>query len=102
MAERYRDPTAAIDDRVTDLLDHMTLEEKVAQLGGVWITDLVSPDGFDEGRAADRIGQGIGHVTRIGASTGLRPNESAALMNAVQHFAVEHTRLGVPVIVHEE
>jgi beta-glucosidase len=102
MAERYRDPTLSIEDRVADLLDQMTLEEKVAQLGGVWITDLVSPDGFDEGRAADHLTHGIGHVTRIGASTGLRPAESAALMNAVQRYAVERTRLGIPVVVHEE
>lgn len=102
MAERYRDPTVPVEDRVADLLDQMTLEEKVAQLGGVWITDLVSADGFDEGRAAEHLGHGIGHVTRIGASTGLRPSESAALMNAVQRYAVERTRLGIPVVVHEE
>jgi beta-glucosidase len=83
MAERFRDPTLSVDDRVADLLDRMTLEEKVAQLGGVWITDLVSPDGFDERRAESRLGVGIGHVTRLGASTSLRPAESAALMNAV-------------------
>src|SRR5437899_159593 len=58
--------------------------------------------GFDEGRAATHLEHGIGHVTRIGASTGLRPSESAALMNAVQRYAVERTRLGVPVVVHEE
>ena len=50
----------------------------------------------------ERLGLGIGHVTRIGASTGLRPSESAALMNAVQHYAVERTRLGIPVVVHEQ
>ena len=102
MAERYRDPTLTVEDRVADLLDRMSLDEKVAQLGGVWITDLVSPEGFDEHRAAERLGIGIGHVTRIGASTGLRPAESAALMNAVQHYAVDRTRLGIPVVVHEE
>ena len=88
--------------RVDDLLEQMTLPEKVAQLGGVWITDLVSPTGFDAARAAVHLEHGIGHVTRIGASTGLRPAESAALMNDVQRFAVERTRLGIPVVVHEE
>jgi len=102
MPERFRDPAATVDDRVADLLDRMTLDEKVAQLGGVWITDLVSPDGFQEERAARKLQNGIGHVTRIGASTGLRPAESAALMNSVQRFVVEKTRLGVPVVVHEE
>ncbi|MEY2451616.1 MAG: hypothetical protein QOD92_1190 [Acidimicrobiaceae bacterium] len=102
MPQPYHDPTIAVEDRVHDLLGRMTLVEKVAQLGGVWITDVVSPDGFDESRAADRLGQGIGHITRIGASTGLRPVESANLMNAVQRFVVEGTRLGIPVVVHEE
>ncbi|MEY2434483.1 MAG: hypothetical protein QOC92_4208 [Acidimicrobiaceae bacterium] len=102
MSDRYLDPTATVESRVDDLLERMTLDEKAAQLGGVWITDLVSPDGFDEDRAADRLRHGIGHVTRIGASTGLRPAESAALMNAVQHYAVDRTRLGIPVVVHEE
>jgi len=62
----------------------------------------VSPDGFQEERAARKLQDGIGHITRIGASTGLRPAESAELMNAVQRFVVEQTRLGIPVVVHEE
>ena len=102
MPDRYLDPTAAVSDRVDDVLGRMTLAEKVAQLGGVWITDLVSPSGFDEGRAATHLADGVGHVTRIGASTGLHPSESAALMNEVQRYAVERTRLGIPVVVHEE
>src|SRR5262245_30094358 len=80
----------------------MTLEEKLAQLGGVWVTSLLDDRGFDVAAARRRIPDGIGHVTRIGASTGLLPAESAALMNEIQRFAVEETRLGIPVIVHEE
>src|SRR5688572_20899800 len=32
----YRQPNAAVESRVADLLTRMTLEEKVAQLQGVW------------------------------------------------------------------
>jgi beta-glucosidase len=39
---------------------------------------------------------------RIGASTGLRPAESAAFANAIQRFLVVETRLGIPAIIHEE
>jgi beta-glucosidase len=84
------------------LLAAMTLGEKLAQLGGVWITSLVDDTGFSADAAREVMPEGIGHVTRIGASTGLRPAESAALMNAIQRFAVEETRLGIPVLVHEE
>jgi beta-glucosidase len=87
---------------VDALLGRMTLDEKLAQLGCVWVTALVKDDRFDADAAREHMPDGIGHVTRIGASTGLQPHESAALMNEIQRFAVEETRLGIPVVVHEE
>ena len=100
--ETFRDPTAAIDDRVTDLLGRMTLDEKLAQIGSIWLTELVQGDRFDADFVAGEMEHGIGHVTRIGASTGLRPATSAQLMNQIQRVAVEQTRLGIPIMVHEE
>lgn len=99
---RYKDPTQPLETRVEDLLSRMTLDEKIAQLGCLWSTALV-PDGvFDADAVAAKMPHGIGQITRIGASTGLRPAESAALMNAIQEVALTRTRLGIPVIVHEE
>ena len=52
---------------------------------------------------ADRLlAHGIGEITRIGATTGLRPRERAAFTNEIQRYLVENTRLGIPAIVHEE
>ncbi len=98
----YPDPAATVDARVDDLLERMTLDEKLAQLGCLWSTDLVGDGGLDPDAVAARMPHGIGQITRIGASTGLRPRESAAFMNAVQRVAVERTRLGIPIVVHEE
>ena len=98
----YHDPAATVDARVDDLLERMTLDEKLAQLGCLWSTDLVGDGGLDPDAVAARMPHGIGQITRIGASTGLRPRESAAFMNAVQRVAVERTRLGIPIVVHEE
>src|SRR5213593_1616365 len=80
----------------------MTLDEKVAQLGGVWVTELVADDRLDVERARVRLRHGTGHVTRIGASTGLGPAARARLLNDIQRVLVEDTRLGIPAIVHEE
>jgi beta-glucosidase len=80
----------------------MTLDEKLAQLSCLWSTAFVSTGTFDPNTVAEKMPHGIGQVTRIGASTGLHPQESATLMNAIQQVAVERTRLGIPVIVHEE
>ena len=98
----YRDPNASVEDRVENLLALMTLDEKLAQLVCLWSTAFVSTGTFDPNVVARMMPHGIGQVTRIGASTGLHPEESAALMNAIQQVTIEHTRLGIPVIVHEE
>jgi beta-glucosidase len=98
----YKNPILSLEERVDDLLRRMTLDEKIAQLGCLWSTALVSGGGFDPDYAAAKMPHGIGQVTRIGAATGLRPSESAALMNSIQQVAVERTRLGIPIFVHEE
>ena len=99
---RYRNAAWPAEDRVEDLLARMTLDEKLAQLGCVWSTELAESDAFSERRARERLAHGIGQITRIGASTGLRPRESAAFANRIQRFLAEETRLGIPAIVHEE
>ncbi len=87
---------------IDDLLARMTLDEKLAQLGCVWSTQLVADDAFSVPAAEQLLAHGIGEITRIGASTGLRSHERAAFSNAIQRYLVEHTRLGIPAIVHEE
>ncbi len=63
-----------IEERVDDLLGRMTLDEKLAQLGGVWITVARrATTASTADHVLPLIPHGIGHVTRIGASTGLRP-----------------------------
>jgi beta-glucosidase len=100
--QAYRDPSRSIEERVADLLARMTLEEKLAQLGCAWINALMDANGFSAGRAREVAPHGIGELTRISGATALRPGESAALMNQVQRYMVDGTRLGIPVLVHEE
>ncbi len=98
----YRDPSIASSDRVEDLIGRMTIAEKIAQLGCVWSIALVEDGHFSETRASEALRNGIGQVTRIGATTGLRPSESAAFMNEIQAYLMNETRLGIPALVHEE
>jgi len=100
--DRYRDPDLPTDERVADLLGRMTPGEKLAQLGAVWSLALLEGDRFSEAKARGVLAHGTGHVTRVAAQTLLGPRESARLVNAIQRFLVEHTRLGIPAIVHEE
>ncbi len=90
------------DNRVRDLVARMTLDEKLAQIGCVWSTSLLDNGAFSIARAREKLSHGIGHITRIGGATVLRPAESAAFANEIQRFLVEETRLGIPAIIHEE
>jgi beta-glucosidase len=95
--------TQSIDARVRDLLARMTLDEKLAQMGGMWVSDLIDEQkAFVAAKAQTVIPDGIGHISRIGSATLLPPQQSAALANTIQKYLVEQTRLGIPAIVHEE
>jgi len=110
-APRYKDPGAPIERRVKDLLSRMSLEEKAAQMVCVWnekATTLVDKAGaFDPAKAAAAYadGRGLGQVGRpsdAGGAPGLAPRATAELTNAIQKFFLEKSRLGIPVIFHEE
>ncbi|NJD08935.1 MAG: glycoside hydrolase family 3 protein, partial [Gemmatimonadetes bacterium] len=105
----YRDPSVPVAERVTDLLNRMSLEEKAAQMVCVWNLKadmLVDAEGrFDaaKARAAFAAGHGRGQVGRPSDAAGGRsPRETAELTNAIQRFFIEESRLGIPVIFHEE
>ncbi len=45
---------------------------------------------------------GIGQITRPGGATGFSPKQTAKLVNEIQKFLVNKTRLGIPAFIHEE
>lgn len=98
----YKDSSRPITERVQDLLVRMTLEEKIVQLGSCWVYQLQDERGLSEDKAAALMKQGIGQITRVGGGSTLAPVESAKMANAIQAYLVNHTRLGIPAIVHEE
>src|SRR5215831_19282513 len=106
---RYRNQKLATDKRVKDLLSRMTLEEKAAQMMCVWqqkADTLVDAEGkFDLQKARQRFkkGHGLGQVGRPSdAAGGRNARATAELTNAIQKFFLEESRLGIPVIFHEE
>jgi beta-xylosidase len=101
-AAPYLDASLPVADRVGDLLARMTLEEKLAQIGSIWVFEILTAEHVDPDKARVRLGAGIGQITRVAGATSLAMPAAAALANAIQRFLVEETRLGIPAIVHEE
>lgn len=106
----YRDAGVPTAERIEDLINRMTLEEKVAQVTAVWQDKkrFYSEDfSFNPDSAAVVMPHGIGHVTRpseLGGppDTGRTAQNQIAFGNAIQKWLVEETRLGIPALFHEE
>lgn len=96
------DATRSAAERVAHLLAEMTLEEKIAQLGSFWVYEILDGTTFSPEKAQKRLRIGIGHITRMGGASNVRPAESARLANTIQRYLIEHTRLGIPAVIHEE
>ena len=106
----YRDSSLPVEQRVADLLSRMTLEEKVAQLGGTWQNPAQVHDEsllfvgknreFLPDRAAVLLHDGLGEMSRPSEQRG--PREMAEFTNTLQKWIIEHTRLGIPILFHEE
>src|SRR5271154_7385406 len=107
----YRNPKLPIEQRLADLLSRMTLEEKVAQMEGVWENPafMKTPESrfvddkgaFLPDHAAVLLKDGIGQMSRPSEVTH-GPREEAGITNTLQKWMKENTRLGIPVMFHDE
>lgn len=110
----YWDTSLPVERRVEDLLSRMTLEEKVGQIITIWNSKNEiqgDDDRFDPAKAAARFPHGIGQIARpsdrLGPSS---PREvprrsiedSIKYVIDAQRWAMEETRLGIPILFHEE
>ena len=112
---RYKDATLSVDERVDILLSQMTLNEKVGQL----LCPLGWPMYEKEGNKVevsqlfkDRMAQQpLGSLwavlradpwTRKTLANGLNPKLAAEAINKIQKYAIENTRLGIPLLIAEE
>lgn len=99
---RFMDNTLSVEQRTAHLLEDMTLDEKLAQLGSCWVYQLLEKLTFSTEKAGRLIANGIGHITRLGGASNVKPKESAQLANTIQKYLIENTRLAIPAIIHEE
>ncbi len=110
----YRNASLPADARIRDLLARMTVEEKAGQLCqilsfGLWERQggaVSLTDAFDQAMA--RHTGAIYGVLRSDpwmkrtVETGLSPREGAETVNAMQRYALQRTRLGIPLLLSEE
>jgi beta-glucosidase/beta-xylosidase len=96
---------------IDELVRHMTLEEKLAQLAGVWVNastdgDSVAPlqnEMAGDARSwEEMIASGLGQITRMYGTVPLEPLEGARRLAAAQEQIMAASRFRIPAQVHEE
>lgn len=106
----WRDPALPAATRVADLLARMTLEEKSAQLYGIWMGadqsgEHVAPHQHDMTDAIDwdaLVPRGLGQLTRCFGTAPVDPALGALALARAQQRIVAAGRFGIPAVAHEE
>lgn len=106
----YKNKNLSPEIRAKHLLSLMTVDEKIMQTQCLWIqkSRIFNSEGdFDEAKAKDALKNGLGELGRLNEnagpnSSGYHPKTAATLYNKIQRYFIEKTRLGIPVMVHEE
>lgn len=111
----YKNPSLSASVRTSDLLSRMTIEEKVGQLRCTlgWNyyeirgDEVLPSESFKKDIAEGHIGMAWATFradpwTQKSLANGLTPRLAAKAANALQRYAVEHTRLGIPLFLAEE
>ncbi|GAA2241279.1 beta-glucosidase [Streptomyces ruber] len=106
----WRDPALPAAARVDDLLARMTLEEKTAQLYGVWVGADTDGDGVAPHQHemtadydwSELITRGLGQLTRSFGTAPVDPALGAQALARAQRRIAEASRFGIPAVAHEE
>jgi beta-glucosidase len=101
-APLYKRADMPVEQRADDLLKRMTLREKLLQICGFWPSDRLQTQvdvaSFAQDFCRQKLSEGVGTIGPVNM-----PLEKDVLFrNTIQKFLREKTRLGIPVIFHDE
>jgi beta-glucosidase len=97
----YKNAKLPVEQRIADLLSRMTLKEKILQLDMFSGKDVYGFKGHEATEYSEEITAKMMGSTGIGSMHDLYPI-NVDIANKIQKYAVEKTRLGIPVLFIEE
>ena len=93
----------SIDQKVNDLYQRMSQEERIAQLRGMMMQDLFDENGkLDTARCRKLIPNGIGHFSQFASQESTCADSIRDKVLAIQQWLIHNTPNGIPALFHEE
>ena len=95
----YKNASAPIESRIKDLLQRMTLQEKIAQMQDLSFSDICTDNAIDAIKMEKRLkGMSFG----VGEGMQISAEQYGVDVNRLQQYLIEKTRLGIPMLISAE
>ena len=92
----------ALRRQVDAVYDRLSLEEKAAQLYGIYPGELLVDGEVSRERCREVIPYGVGHICQPTSSQDKDADAIRRMVRDIQSYLVEETPAGIPAIFHEE
>ena len=92
----------ALQRQVDALYQRLSLEEKAAQLFGIYPGELMVDGEVSREKCREVIPYGVGHICQPTSSQPKDADQIRRLVRDIQAYLVEETSAGIPAIFHEE
>jgi len=93
----------SFDEQVNAIYDKMSQEERLAQLQGIYMSNLFTEDGkLDTAKCRELIPNGIGHCSQFALNSPMEADKLRDMVAELQDWLINNTPSGVPALLHEE
>ena len=101
-ADKAKEADKALQAQVDAVYDRLSVEDRAAQLFGIYPSELMVDGVFSIEKCKEVIPYGAGHICQLSSSQSLNADELRQLIADIQDYMVNHTPAGIPAVIHDE
>ena len=96
-----KNPDAQYMKQVNAVYDRLTVEERAAQLFGMYPTDLMVDGKLSVEKCREIIPHGVGHICQLSSSQDMNVDQLRDFIRDLQDYLMNEVPAGVPAIIHD-